>query len=210
MFQTSLRHVHIFQLRVTFHRRHAKVAADAAGFEATEGRLDVYAAVAVHAQHPALDGAAYPERASEVVGPEGTAQAVGRGVHLAEHLGLVVEWCDADDRTEDFLPPTTVLPADIEQHGRFEVVTLRIRTSAAASGFPSALSGLGEEFLDCRPLAGGNERAKLGLRLGWVADDEFPGCGDELPNEQLVDAAFDEHAAASAAVLPGVGEDAHG
>src|SRR2546425_4797186 len=59
-------------------------------------------------------------------------------------LGLVVEWCDADDRTEDFLPPTTVLPADIEQHGRFEVVTLRIRTSAAASGFPSALSGVGD------------------------------------------------------------------
>src|SRR5687767_5051311 len=68
--EASFRHVHVLQLRVAFHRRHAEVPADAALLEAAEGGLDVDAAVGVDAQDAALDAPRDAQRPLEVVGPD--------------------------------------------------------------------------------------------------------------------------------------------
>src|SRR5439155_15948832 len=100
-------HVNIFQFGVPLHGGHAEVAADAALFETAKRGLDVHAAVRVDAEHAGLNPPGNSKSAAEVVRPERAAQAVGRGVDITNHLFLVLEGTNANDRTEDLHTPAT-------------------------------------------------------------------------------------------------------
>src|SRR5438046_2805964 len=91
----SLGHVNILQLRVTFHRCHTEVAADAALLEPAEWRFGVDAGMRVDAQHAALDGFGHAKGAPQVIRPERAAEAVGRGIHVTDHFRLIAERRDA-------------------------------------------------------------------------------------------------------------------
>ena len=206
----SLGHINILQLRVTVHRCHTEVAADAALLEPAKGRFGVDAGMRVDAHHAALDRLGHAKGAPQVIRPERAAQTVGRGIHVTDHLRLIVERGDTDDRAEDFLAPTAVVLAHLKQDSRFEIIAFRAGAPAAAGEPAAALASVGEEFFDGRALGGGDQRAKLGFGLRRVANEEQLRRGNEPVHERLADAAFDEHTAAGAAILAGVGEDAHG
>ena len=70
-------HVNVFDFRVTFHRSHSEVAANAAAFESAEGRLDVHAGMGIDAQDAAFDAAREAERPLQIIRPKRTAQTVG-------------------------------------------------------------------------------------------------------------------------------------
>ncbi len=169
----------------------------------------MHAAVRVHAEHAALHGTTDPQRAREVVRPERTAQAVRRGIHLAEHLGLIVEGRDCHHWPENFLAPAAVALVHVEQDSRFEIEAFAGRTIAATGKLAAALAGVRQEFLDRRALTRGHQRTDLRRVVRWIANDQLARGSHELLDESFVDRALDEHPAACAAVLAGVGEHAH-
>src|SRR5438552_18082774 len=89
------------------------------------------AAVGVHADDPALDGLGDPQGASQIIGPERPAEAEGGSVNNSNHLGLVIERNNANDRPEDLFTPAASGLINAQQDGRFEIVTLRVRAAAA-------------------------------------------------------------------------------
>src|SRR6185503_1305873 len=206
----SLRHVNVLQLRIPFHRRHSKVAAETALFEAAKRGFDMDAGVAVDAEDAALDLARHTQRAAQVVRPNRAAQAVGGIVDLAQHLLLVVERPDANDRAEDFLLPYTVAGLHAKQNGRLQIISARVRTPSVARDDAAGTAGFLDELFARLALRGGNERTNLRGLLRRVAHLKLPGRGDESLDECIEHRPLDEHAAARAAILAGIGEDAHG
>src|SRR5262249_4385549 len=116
----SFSHVNILQLSVTFHCRHAEIAAEAALFEAAEGRFDVEGGVAVESQAAAPDGAGPARGAAQAFLPNRTAQAIAGFVPPAHHPRLVVDRRDATARAEALLLPHPVARLDAQQHRRLE------------------------------------------------------------------------------------------
>src|SRR5690349_6405456 len=85
----SLRHVNVLYLGVTFHGGHTEIAAEATLFAAPDRRLDMNAAVAVHAQHATFHPSGYAQGPAQVVGPKRPAQTEGRGIHVTDHLRFI-------------------------------------------------------------------------------------------------------------------------
>src|SRR5436190_7061325 len=83
--------VDVFQFGVTFHGGHAQVASDAALLEAAERGFDMHAGMRIDTENAAFDIAGHAEGAFQVAGPDGTAQSIRAGVHLREHLSLVLK-----------------------------------------------------------------------------------------------------------------------
>src|SRR6266571_3575993 len=128
----------------------------------------------VDAQHAAFDLARNPKGALEVVRPEGTAEAVARIVHFAQHLCFVVKRADANDRPKNFLTPDAVIRPRAQQHGRLEVETPSRRALSASRHDAPGLARFLDKFLDSLPLCGGNQRTDLRGFVRGIADSQLP------------------------------------
>src|SRR5207253_34946 len=100
----------------------------------------------IDAEDTALDRARDTKGALQIVGPNGAAQAVGRGVDFLQHFGFVMEGTNTHNRAKNFFAPDPVVGLDIENDGWFQKVTLAIGTLAAASNFAAGPLGFGDEF----------------------------------------------------------------
>src|SRR6185436_4793675 len=142
----------------------------------------------VDAQHAALDCFGHSDGAPQIIRPQRTTQAVRRRVRLADHLRLVLERRDANDRTKNLLLPATISLSHLEQNGWLKVKALRVQTPAATRKLGSMFPGIGEKLFDCRTLAGRNQWSKLRLGLGRIADNELLRRRNKPFSERLVNA----------------------
>src|SRR5258708_7870142 len=155
----SFRNINVFQFRIALHRGHAKVAAKSALLEAAKGGFQMDAAMGVDAEDTAFHTAGDPQGALEIIRPEGTAQAVRRGVDFRQHLFLAVKGTNAGDGAEDFLAPDAIRSLTAEHHRRIQIITLPRGAVAAAEDFVARRFGRLQKTFHNLALFRRNQRA---------------------------------------------------
>src|SRR5258707_5861575 len=189
----------VLHLRVTVHRVHAQLAAEARLLHAAKRCGHAHRAVGVHRQDASIDGPGHAHRARAVASPDRTRQPELGVVGDAHSVRLVLEGDDGGDGTEHLLLGDAVIGLRLDERARVPVAR------AGRHRAPEQCLAVDERG-HLVAVTSGDERTHLGVRRLRVADLHAPGGGRESCEEFVVDRALDEDARASAAVLAGVAE----
>ena len=189
----------------------AAFAADAAGFDAAEGRAEVADEPAVDPHDAGLYFGGDAVGALEVGGPDGGCQAVLGGVSEGEGFFFGVEGLDGDDGAKNFLLVGSAGLGEVGNDGGGDkkavvVGGVELHAVAAAEDFAAFFLGEGDVGEDFVEVGFAHDGAYLGGVLGGVAHAEGADALGEGLEEAGVQGALHKYAAAAEANLALVGE----
>src|SRR5438552_7014944 len=139
-------------------------------------------------------------RAVQVLGPDARGQAVISVVRITDHFFFVVEWCDGDDRSENFFPVSAAGDRKIDNHRRRKEITFagslvrwfrRFAAEGDLAAFLLCKIDIELYFIDLRLV---HDRALLRFLVQWVAYFQLHGFVDETIDEIFVSRSLHKNA----------------
>src|SRR5438477_4617394 len=146
-------------------------------------------------------------REVQVLGPDARGQAVISVVRITDHFFFVVEWCDGDDRAENFFPVSAAGDRKIDNHRRREKIAVAatiarwFRSFTAEGGDTAFFLGEIHVIFYLIQLRLVHDRALLRFLVQWVAYFQLRGFVDETIDEISVSRALHKNARTAQANL---------